>query len=418
MLFYEVFTVILEVLIFVGALCVPVAMMLANDYRVARQYKMKIVDLPAFFNRYCTLIVLTSVYGGMFYVLLILYSQGYLGGGQSLNIFDDSDFFVPTACISTLSIFLFGYILQADNAFYLSSLMANKRATLSKKDLVFRTFRSASIGQIAPGILYPLSVSLWALHGAWLYNIYNIVMRASNNDLMPRVFFFGAVRMLMALFVSVLIYCVYQAFFKPYKVSKAGDALELESSKAAYILVALAFFSGLFPTQAAEMTWQKIKSSEFLGEVFTPVSVLSMDYLQGMNAFMRDRLFEEGIVDVHQLAMVGDRRDLLFSRIENLISDQQLDDWIDQAKLMLFVHDADVLQALRSAGIRGLKQLDALVAPANSSRLRQLEKSMNNVKDTGLKRFVHQYSLTHASALAVEKKDGGVFGFSGNRVEP
>ncbi|MDQ6986504.1 MAG: hypothetical protein Q9M25_01715 [Mariprofundaceae bacterium] len=178
------------------------------------------------------------------------------------------------------------------------------------------------------------------------------------------------------------------------------------SDKAAYILIALAFFSGLFPTQAAEASWQKIKSSAILGEVFTPASVLAMDYLQGMNAFMRDRLFEEGIVDVHQLATIRERRDLLFSRIENLISSQQLDDWIDQAKLMLFVDDANLLQALRNAGIRGRSQLDALVDPANSSRIARLEKSMDNRKKTELKRFIYQYSLTHASILEAEKNDG------------
>ncbi|MDQ6986470.1 MAG: hypothetical protein Q9M25_01545, partial [Mariprofundaceae bacterium] len=73
MSFYELLIDVFEVLIFFGAICVPVAMMFANDYRVARQYDMKIIDLPACFNRYCTLIVLSSIYGGIFYVLLILY---------------------------------------------------------------------------------------------------------------------------------------------------------------------------------------------------------------------------------------------------------------------------------------------------------------------------------------------------------
>ncbi|WP_167631637.1 hypothetical protein [Mariprofundus ferrooxydans] len=389
-----------EVLIFVGVLSVPVAMMLAHDYRVAGEHGLSIFRLPACFNRYCTLIALTSTYGGIFYVLLFLFTNGYLDNGQSLNLYDKHDFFMPTVCISTITMLLFGYILQADNAFYLSSLMHESAPASVKRDLILRTFRAISIGKIAPGILFPLSIPLWALHGAWLYNIYNIVMRASNQDLMPRVFFFGAVRMIMALFVSVLVYCVVQAFLKPYRTGDDGETLVVQNSKAAYILVAIAFFAGLFPMQAAQATWQRVKSSGFMGELFSPSTTLSIEYLQGMNAFMRDRLFEEGIVDVHQLATIGNRRDLLYSRIENLISKEQLSDWIDQAQLMLFISDRDLLQALRSAGIRGKQQLDELLRPENSERLQQLEVSLTGEKDAKVKRFLEQYNLTHAPVAA------------------
>jgi len=393
----------LELFIFLGAVSVPVGMMLANDYRIARHHQTSILKLPACFNRYASLIVLTCVYGGIFYVLLLLYANGYLDDGQQGCSVNRHAFFVPTACISTLSILLFGYILQADNTFYLNSLMQEEHQACGKMDLIYRTFRSISIGQIAPGILYPLSISLWALHGAWLYNIYNIVIRASNHDLIPRVFFYGAVRMLMALFVSVLIYCVFQAFFKAYAPTEDGKSpgLTIENRKNAYILIALAFFSGLFPVQAAMSTWQQIKSSELLGELFSPTPTLSIGHLQGMNAWMADRLFEEGIVDVHQLAMIGgERRKALLRRIENLIPEQQLDDWIDQAGLMLYVNNADLLQSLRSVGIRGKHQLDSLIAPAHHDQLTQLMQSLNNNKDKGVKQFIKQYSLTHLSSPA------------------
>jgi len=389
-----------EFFIFIGALSIPVMMMLVHDYRIARQNGVKLIALTACFNRYSTLIVLTAIYDGTFYLLLYLYTSGYLDNGQSLNLYDRHDFFVPTACISTLSMLLFGYILQADNCFYLNALMKESDPLSGKRDLIYRTFRSLSIGQIAPGILYPLSVSLWALQGAWLYNIYSIVMRAGNQDLMPRVFFSGAIRMIMALFVSILIYCVFQALFKPYAVTNDDNdrALVVDNGKAVYFLVALAFFSGVFPMQAAQATWQTIKSSEFVGEVFTPSSTLSMEHVQGMNALMRDRLFEEGIVDIHQLATIGKRRDLLYSRIENLVSKEQLNDWIDQAGLMLFVADGNLLQSLRSAGIRGKAQMDALISPDNSERLAQLLQSLTADKDAKVKRFIEQYSLTHAPA--------------------
>jgi len=387
-----------ELLIFIGALSVPVGMMLAHDQRVAAQHGMKLTELPSLFNRYCSLIVLAGVYGGTFYLLVILYVNGYLDNGQSVNLYDMHDFFVPTACISTVSILLFGYIMQADNAFYLNALMTGKKRAGGKRDLICRTFRSISMGQIAPGIVYPLSVSLWVLHGAWLYNIYTIVMRASNQDLMPRVLFIGAVRMILALFIGVLIYCLFQAFFKPYAVSGEGDnkTLVIQNEKAAYILVACAFFAGLFPMQAAEAAWQKVKSSELMGQMFSAVPTLSMEHLQGMNAFMRDRLFEEGVVDIHQIAMLGKRHDLLYSRIQNLISEEQLDDWVDQARLMLFIHDSDLLQALRGAGIRGKVQLDVLIKSENIEQLQQLQAILTDEKDANVKRFIKQYSLTHA----------------------
>ncbi len=396
----------LEVFIFVGAIGVPVSIMFANDYRIARHNKMKVTALPACFNRYASLIVLTCVYGGMFYVLLLLYDNGYLDNGQQIGLYEWEDFFVPTACISTISILLFGYILQADNAFYLRSLMAKQHQSGDNMDLIYRTFRSISIGQIAPGIFYPLSVSLWALHGAWLYNIYNIVIRASNQDLIPRVFFYGSVRMMMALFVSVLIYCVFQAFLKPYKPLEHAKehGLQVNNSKYAFLLIAVAFFSGLFPMQAAMATWQQLKSSDFFGEVFSPTPILSLEHLQGMNAWMADRLFEEGIVDVHQLATIGERRDLLHSRIENLISSRQFDDWIDQARLMLFVTDADVLKALRRIGIRGQRQLDGLFEPGRNKPRAQLMQSLDREQDKQVKRFILQYGLTHAAQPAA---DGG-----------
>jgi len=391
---------LLELFIFVGAVSVPVSMMLANDYRVARHHETAILKLPACFNRYSSLIVLTCVYGGMFYVLLLLYTTGYLDDGRQTNLPNWHDFLVPTACLSTISILLFGYIMQADNAFYLNSLMQEEHKACGKMDLIYRTFRSISIGQIAPGILYPMSVSLWALHGAWLYNIYNIVIRASNHDLIPRVFFYGTVRTLMALFVSMLIYCVFQAFFKPYELTedKHQPGLKIANRKNAYILIALAFFSGLFPVQAAMSTWQQIKSSELLGELFSPSPTLSITHLQGMNAWMADRLFEEGIVDIHQLAMIGDRCYALHQRIKNLISQQQLEDWIDQAKLMLFINDAHLLASLRSAGIRGKMQMNSLIASEHHDQLAQLIQNMNNKKDEQTKRFIMQYALTRSAS--------------------
>ncbi|OIO71036.1 MAG: hypothetical protein AUJ57_07560 [Zetaproteobacteria bacterium CG1_02_53_45] len=387
-----------EILVFLAALSVPLTMMFVHDFRIARQAGVGVFELPAWFNRYCTLLVLTTVYGGIYYVLLMLYMHGYLDNNQSVNLYGRDDFFVPTACISTLSILLFGYILQADNAFYLASLRSGADQTVARRDLIFRTFRSVSIGQIAPGIFYPLSVSLWALHGAWLYNIYNIVMRASNQDLMPRVFFSGAVRMIAVLFASVLIYAVYQAMFKPYRESDGAnsEALVVENRGAASMLVALALLTGFFPIQAVEITWQKLKSSEVMGAVFTPEATLSMSYIQGMNSFMRERLFEEGVVDIHQLATLGKRRDLLHSRIQNLVSDEQLNDWVDQAKLLLLIQQPELLLALRSMGVRGLKQLDQLVKPENSAQVEQL--LLQADEKSGLRTFIQGYTLVPGTA--------------------
>lgn len=387
---------IVEILIFAGALSVPLMMMLAHDIRISRQRGEKLSELPAAFNRYCSLLVLPAIYGGIFYLLLILYTNGYLDNSQTISLYDWDDYFVPTACISTLSILLFGYILQADNAFYLKSLLSKDHAPTGGRDLILRTFRSISVGQIAPGILYPLSVSLWALHGAWLYNIYNIVMRASNQDLMPKVFFSGGVRMLLALFVSILVYSLFQSMTRTraYKESEEGGerVLVVKSRKFAYLLVIVAFFSGVVPMQAAESVWQSVRSTV----AGAAPATLSMEHLQGMNAFMRDRLFEEGIIDIHQLATIGLRRDLLHSRIENLISEQQLDDWIDQSQLMLFVNERKLLNTLRSMGIRGKMQLDRLVRTENSANFQELFQNEKGTNEMAAYAFIRRYSLTSA----------------------
>ena len=387
---------IVEILIFAGALSVPLMMMLAHDIRISRQRGEKLSELPAAFNRYCSLLVLPAIYGGIFYLLLILYTNGYLDNRQTISLYDWDDYFVPTACISTLSILLFGYILQADNAFYLKSLLSKDHAPTGGRDLILRTFRSISVGQIAPGILYPLSVSLWALHGAWLYNIYNIVMRASNQDLMPKVFFSGGVRMLLALFVSILVYSLFQSMTRTraYKESEEGGerVLVVKSRKFAYLLVIVAFFSGVVPMQAAESVWQSVRSTV----AGAAPATLSMEHLQGMNAFMRDRLFEEGIIDIHQLATIGLRRDLLHSRIENLISEQQLDDWIDQSQLMLFVNERKLLNTLRGMGIRGKMQLDRLVRTENSANFQELFQNEKGTNEMAAYAFIRRYSLTSA----------------------
>ena len=162
------------------------------------------------------------------------------------------------------------------------------------------------------------------------------------------------------------------------------------------MLVALALLTGFFPIQAVEISWEKIKSSQLIGTVFSPESTLSMGYVQGMNSLMRERLFEEGIVDVHQLATLGARRDLLHSRIENLVSDEQLNDWVDQAGLLLLMQNPEVLQEIRRIGIRGLRQLDQLVKPANRALMEQL--LLQADEKSGLRTFIQGYSLVSSGA--------------------
>jgi len=206
------------------------------------------------------------------------------------------------------------------------------------------------------------------------------------------------VRMIAVLFVSVLIYAVFQAIFKPYRDSEGdkNEALVVENRGAASMLVALALLTGFFPIQAVEISWEKIKSSQLIGTVFSPESTLSMGYVQGMNSLMRERLFEEGIVDVHQLATLGARRDLLHSRIENLVSDEQLNDWVDQAGLLLLMQNPEVLQEIRRIGIRGLRQLDQLVKPANRALMEQL--LLQADEKSGLRTFIQGYSLVSSGA--------------------
>lgn len=169
--------------------------------------------------------------------------------------------------------------------------------------------------------------------GAYLWGLYDMLVRYRSMDLTPSSIHFVWLRMLVA---GVLGYIV---------------SLGLMPD----VAIAVAFGIGVFPLQTLQrfVTERAQRSLQF-GEEEQPAEKADLHKLQGASRTVINRLGEEGIDSVEHLAFADPINLLLRTSIEWKV----LLDLIDQAVLYAYV--GDKIDALRLCGIRGAMEASGI----------------------------------------------------------
>ncbi len=197
-----------------------------------------------------------------------------------------------------------------------------------------------STAELFPGVFFPLGVVMYAFWGAFLYNIYNFIRRIIDGDFVPRVVILAGIRIVLAIFASVLAYFV---FFHEGTNGTAEPAMPLG------FLIVMSFFAGFYPRQTLKMivTWIAGRLSQLFPAIgkytYTPLTVI-----QGITLEIEDRLNEEGVDSIQALATANAQK--LLDCLP--YPDDTILDWIDQAKLALYFVDEAEFAALAGLGIR------------------------------------------------------------------
>jgi hypothetical protein len=199
--------------------------------------------------------------------------------------------------------------------------------------------------EVFPGVFFPVGVVMYAFWGAFLYNLYNFIRRIIDGDFVPRVMIMGGIRIVLAIFASLLIYFL---FFQERSQSST------ESLIPSGLLIVTSFLAGFYPRQTLKMviTWMAGRLSQMfpaIGKyIYTPLTVI-----QGITLEIEDRLNEEGIDSIQALATAD------VSKLLGCLPypDNTILDWIDQAKLAVYFVDEAEFASLAGLGIRTYSSL-------------------------------------------------------------
>lgn len=241
----------------------------------------------------------------------------------------------PMTFLVVLSVLLIGFFSLADE--YVRAHVPSENGPSS---LIPWARFGVSTAELFPGIFFPVGVVMYAFWGAFLYNLYNFIRRIIDRDFVPRVVILGGVRIVLAIFASLLVYFV---FFRNGAQVSADPAMPLG------LLIVISFFAGFYPRQTLKMivTWLAGRLSQLFPAIgkytYTPLTVI-----QGITLEIEDRLNEEGIDSIQALATSDVNKLMQCLPYPN----ETILDWIDQAKLALYFVDEAEFAALAGLGIR------------------------------------------------------------------
>lgn len=187
-----------------------------------------------------------------------------------------------------------------------------------------------------------------AFVGAYIWSIQNIFRRLSTIDLPPGAYYSVGVRMIFAIFVSLMLY---YSFMPLNEVAFVKQALPV-----------LAFLAGMFPQRGLHYLQERVRFSP--KEEGGKIERLPLSMIQGIEMFQRVRLAEVGIDNAQNLSEAN----LVELLLRTPFNPKLIIDWIGQARLYLHFK-ADVLN-LHSAGIRTIFDLKSI--GEDESRLKAL----------------------------------------------
>jgi len=251
-----------------------------------------------------------------------------------------SDFIWPMTVIVVLNVLLLAFFSYTDNRY----------RVLFPTVMGWGRF-GISIIEVFPETQFPLGVVMYAYWGAFVYNTSSFVQRIIEDDFIPRVVVLGTLRIILAVFASILIYF---AFFPEVFQYHEGSKVTANVTSAGFLIVA-SFLAGLYPRRSIKMVtyWCAGRLSQFLPKMgkytYTPLTMI-----QGITLDIEDRLNEEGINSIQAIA-TSDLKELHTRHLP--YPDETLADWIDQARLALYFTDEAEFTAIQGLGIRTYRAL-------------------------------------------------------------
>ena len=172
-------------------------------------------------------------------------------------------------------------------------------------------------------------VAKYAFVGAYIFALQSLIRRFFQSDLRPSAYASLLVRFIVALSMSV-------ALVQILDVSRAAQA-------------AVAFVVGIFPAVALQAL--KRNAQALLGvRVRSATADYPLDQIDGLDLWYQDRLMEEGIEDMQNLATASLVDVMLHCRVPV----NRLIDWVDQAHLYLHLDHAETGRSERRAVDRQL----------------------------------------------------------------
>jgi hypothetical protein len=200
-----------------------------------------------------------------------------------------------------------------------------------------------------------LTVMSLAFLGAFIWSAHNIVRRYINNDLMPVEYYHTTLRLMLAPLLALMLSYL----------ASAGIVGSDESWSTALLPVA-AFMTGLIP--AAVLFFLQDWFVRLLKAYGFHAHHLPLSMIEGLNRFHEVRLSEAGVDNAQNLA----NADLVELALVTPYPLEQLLDWIDQARLYVYLRDdfklardhrlrtASDLVTLKAEELKAIQEVDGL----------------------------------------------------------
>jgi hypothetical protein len=163
-----------------------------------------------------------------------------------------------------------------------------------------------------------LANPFFALMGAYVFNTGVIIRRSFMADVTKNVFWAAVNRVVFSVGIAIAIYAM--------------------SGKHPVVCFSIAFFPRLF------VTWMRKTATKLLGMAETAVEELDIQLIQGIDIWKEERLEEEGIESVQNLATA----DVFGLAVKTHYPLRTIVDWIDQA--ILIQRFPERFRALQAAG--------------------------------------------------------------------
>lgn len=201
----------------------------------------------------------------------------------------------------------------------------------------------------------------WAFLGAYFYGITTLTRRWMRTDLTVGFFWRLTARMVIILVIGLLLMLIWpllgseQNSTQSVSVYSLGGLLRLSGVETNRALMVVAFLAGIAPDIVLDWIIRRFQSLVDLNVkgVFSPSDVHKK--IDGLNFWKADRLFEQGIESVRDLA----KRDLTDLLINTRYDSQQLIDWVDQAVLVCEVDEKNLISmdCFRAVGVNTASDL-------------------------------------------------------------
>ena len=229
---------------------------------------------------------------------------------------------------------------------------------------------SLSNGEVFPILFMPHTVTLamtFGFLGALVFGYQLIYQRFSNHDLNPAIFLRVALALFAGMVFNFVLFLTVENFSNGLESATAANTQSGGSHVwiGSVITAIVAFSLGYFPALAIK--WFTRVSHSLVGESSRRSDFQSLSSVDGVSLFHEERLNEEGIYNIQDLAFA----DLGKLLVRTPFTAGQILDWVNQAKLYLHL-DLSEADSFRRAGIRTASDLidiwEPLLAKPNKEK--------------------------------------------------